>query len=70
MTSNIFTKNLPLKLQEKHGCKFYGKDEYHFERYKEEESDDRDTTNVSMDVGEEAIAAHKYYQEIFATLID
>ena len=69
MTSDIFTKNLPLKLLEKHGSKFYGEDGYHFKRYKEEE-DDRDITGVSMNAYDEAIVEYEYYQELFATLID
>ena len=64
-----FTKNLPLQLMERHGKEFYGKDKYHFKRYKEE-TDDRDVNNVHINMDDEAVAEYDYYQEIFATLID
>ena len=32
MTSDIFTKNLPVSIFEKHGSKFYGSDKYYIQQ--------------------------------------
>ena len=69
MTSDIFTKNLSLQTMEKHGKKFYGKDEYHCDRYKES-TEAKESAAAAIDVEEDAVQAHEFYKEIFATLID
>ena len=68
--SDIFTENLPLQTLEKHGKEFYGDDECHYKRYKENAGTTKELTSAAIDVGDNAIKAHAYYKEIFGTLID
>lgn len=47
MTSDIFTKNLSGAVFEKHGSKFYGKDEY-YQKVKEPDAPDKDVSGASI----------------------
>ena len=76
MTSDIFTKNLPLQVMERHGKEFYGEDEYHHERYTENKDSNnnkaraKEAAKIVIKIGKEAFKAYTQYKEIFATLID
>ena len=63
MTRDIFTKNLPVNIFEKHGIKFYGSDKYGA-LYK-----GTMTKPKTVDISLKAEQAHKYYKEIFSMLI-
>jgi len=67
MTSDIFTKNLPGALFEKHGSKFYGKDEYYPKESNNAKGNEKkkEASFVSMD----AKRASAEYEEFWSSMI-